>query len=261
MTKATSQPIKTRTTKQRIGKTDKMRPKMRIDELLSAQGLALPLARAKIMAGKVYVDEQKVASPALLVAPTADIQVRASKRYVSRGGKKLEIACKSMSVSVRGKNILDIGSSTGGFTDYCLQHGAKQVIAVDVGTAQLAWSLRQDMRVQSFEKTDVRNLPLDCYHGIDFVLADVSFISLTTIMPTVFTQLKQAEYLVLIKPQFEIPRRLVPRGGIVTNARHRQYALDRVQETFRQHGIKNLQLVPSSVLGTKGNQEFFLYAK
>ena len=239
----------------------KARNKMRIDELLAIQGLALPLARAMIMAGQVYVDEQKVASPAQLVAPAANIDVRKRKLYASRAGKKIEIACAALSISVCGKSILDIGSSTGGFTDYCLQHGAKQVTAVDVGTAQLAWPLRQDQRVKSFEKTDIRNLAPEYYHDIDLVLADVSFISLTTILPTVFAQLKQAEYLVLIKPQFEIPRRFVPRGGIITNSRHRRYALDRVKEIFQQHGFTELEFISSSVLGTKGNQEFFLYAR
>ena len=237
------------------------RVRRRIDELLSAQGLNLSLARAKILAGQVYVDEQKVASPAMLVAPTSDIHVRARKRYVSRGGKKLETACSTLAVSVRGKHILDVGSSTGGFTDYCLQHGAKQVTAVDVGTAQLAWSLRQDIRVQSFEKTDIRNLAQEYYHGIDLVMADVSFISLTTILPAVFAHLKHAEYLMLVKPQFEIPRQLVPRGGVVTNARHRQYALERVREIFHKQGFKHLRAINSQVFGTKGNQEFFLYAR
>lgn len=248
----------------RPNQPDRARPRRvrkRIDELLSAQGLNLSLARAKILAGQVYVAEQKVASPAMLVAPTANIQVRAGKRYVSRGGKKLETACKALSVSVCGKRILDVGSSTGGFTDYCLQHDAKQVTAVDVGTAQLAWSLRQDIRVQSFEKTDIRNLAPDHYRGIDLVMADVSFISLTTILPAVFAQLKHAEYLVLVKPQFEIPRQLVPKGGVVANTRHRQYALERVQEAFRKQNFKHLRTVNSQVLGTKGNQEVFLHAR
>ena len=217
------------------------------------------------MAGQIYVDEQKVASPAQLVLPTAKIDVRKRQRYVSRGGKKLETACAAISINVHGKTVLDIGSSTGGFTDYCLQHGATNVIAVDVGTAQLAWALRQDPRVQSLEKTDIRNLAPECYHGIDFVLADVSFISLTAILPTVIDQMRQAkeqaEYLVLIKPQFEIPRRLVPRGGIVTDERHWQHALERVQEVFRQYKFKSLQLAASRVMGTKGNQEFFMYAR
>ncbi|MDE3268930.1 MAG: TlyA family RNA methyltransferase [Pseudomonadota bacterium] len=239
----------------------KTRAKIRVDELLTERGLALPLVHAKIMAGQVYVDQQKVASPALLVAPSADVRVRAGKRYVSRAGKKLATACKALRLNVRGKHVLDVGASTGGFSDYCLQHGAAKITAVDVGTAQLAWSLRQDLRVQSFEKTDIRSLPAAAFLGIDLVLADVSFISLTSILPAVFAHLQHAAYLVLIKPQFEIPRKLVPRGGIVSNAKHHRYACERVQDSFRKQGFKYLRLTSSQVLGTKGNQEFFLYAR
>ena len=240
----------------------KMKNKIRIEDLLLLQGHAdtLQLARAKVLAGQVYVGDERVSSPALLVQSNICLRVRQSKRYVSRGGKKLELACKKLNITIQDKHVLDIGASTGGFTDYCLQHGSPQVTAVDVGTSQLAWSLRRDPRVLLHEKTDIRFLAKEHFQRINFVLADVSFISLTTVLPAVIAQTRKVEFLVLVKPQFELPRNLVPRGGVVQNELHRQRALQRVKLFFAANGYCRLRSVSSEVAGAKGNREIFLSA-
>lgn len=237
--------------------------RVRIDQLLLEQGMiaSLPLAHAKIMAGQVFVEELKVTSPAQQVARSASLRIKASKRYVSRGGKKLELALKDLHLRVKGRHVLDIGASTGGFTDCCLQHGAATVTAVDVGTNQLAWSLRTYPRVKVFEKTDIRTLAERHYRHNDFVVADVSFISLTSILPAVLAHLPHAEFLVLVKPQFELPRRLVPRGGVVRDNKLRNYAVQKIKNFFKAQGCKSFALVDCRVCGTKGNREIFCYAK
>ena len=222
---------------------------------------SLPLAHAKIMAGQVFVEEVKVTSPAQRVARSATLRVKASKRYVSRGGKKLELAFKHLRLRLKGKHVLDIGASTGGFTDCCLQHGAASVIAVDVGTNQLAWSLRCDTRVKVFEKTDMRTFAAQHYQHTDIVVADVSFISLTAILPPVFAHLPQAEFLVLVKPQFELPRYLVPRGGVVHDNQLRQQAVLRIKNFFSAHKYRTYATFDCGVSGVKGNREIFCYAK
>ncbi len=236
--------------------------RIRVDQLLLEQGVisSLALVHAKILAGQVFVEEVKVTSPALRVSRSATLRVKASKRYVSRGGKKLELAFRDLSVRVKDRHVLDIGASTGGFVDCCLQHGAAGVTAVDVGTNQLAWSLRCDPRVKVFEKTDIRTFAGQHYRHNNLVVADVSFVSLTTVLPAVFTNLARAEYLVLVKPQFELPRRLVPRGGIVRNDKLRGYAVQRVKNLFQEHGYQDFTAVDCRISGTKGNREIFCYA-
>ena len=236
--------------------------RVRIDQLLLEQGMiaSLSLARAKIMAGQVFVEEVRVTSPAQRVLRSATLRVKASKRYVSRGGKKLELALKSLRLRLKGRHVLDIGASTGGFTDCCLQHGAASVTAVDVGTNQLAWSLRCDPRVKVFEKTDIRVFAEQNYQHIDFVVVDVSFISLTSILPTVLVHLPQAEFLVLVKPQFELPRHLVPRGGVVHDNKLRQRALLRIKKLFSSHNYCTYATFDCGVSGVKGNREIFCYA-
>ena len=235
--------------------------RVRIDQLLLEQGIiaSLPLAHAKIMAGQVFVGEVKVTSPALRVSRSATLRVKTSTRYVSRGGKKLELALKDLHLQVAGKHVLDIGSSTGGFTDCCLQHGAASVTAVDVGTNQLAWSLRTDPRVKVFEKTDIRTFDQQNYQHSNFVVADVSFISLTSVLPAVLTNLPRAEFLVLVKPQFELPRARVPRGGIVRDKKLRMQAVQRIKNFFQAHAYHNFTSVDCRISGTKGNQEIFAY--
>ena len=240
-----------------------MERRVRIDQLLLERGMitSLPLAHAKIMAGQVYVEESKVASPALRVLPSAALRVKASKRYVSRGGKKLEMAFKSLHVMVRGKHVLDIGASTGGFADCCLQHGAATVTAVDVGTNQLAWRLRTDSRVRVFEKTDIRTFAATHYRDIDIVVADVSFVSLTTLLPAVFANLPHGEFLLLVKPQFELPRHLVPRGGVVRANKLRRLAVERIKKMLVSYGCHSCVTTDAAICGVKGNREVFCYAR
>ena len=236
---------------------------VRIDQLLLEQGIiaSLSLAHAKIMAGQVFVEEVKVVSPAQRVSRSATLRVKTSKRYVSRGGKKLELALKDLRLRVTGKQVLDIGSSTGGFTDCCLQQGAATVTAIDVGTNQLAWSLRINPRVKVFEKTDIRTFARQNYQHSDLVIADVSFISLTSILPPVFAHLPCAEFLVLVKPQFELSRALVPRGGVVRDNKLRAYVVQKIKNFFTAHGYKNFTFVDCRICGTKGNREIFCYAR
>ena len=220
----------------------------------------MPLARAKIMAGQVFVGEARVNSPALRVTSSELVRVRRQKKYVGRGGKKLELALRALQLSVADKHILDIGSSTGGFTDCCLQRGANTVTAVDVGTNQLAWKLRNDPKVRVFEKTDIRDFVRQNQVNVDLVLADVSFISLTVILPPVFVPARQAAFLVLVKPQFELPRHLVPQGGIVHEDKHRRQAVLKIKKLFALSGYKNFWAQDAELQGTKGNREVFFYA-
>ena len=184
-----------------------------------------------------------------------------ARRYVSRSGKKLEIALKNFGLSVIDKCILDIGASTGGFTDCCLQHGAAKVIAVDRGTRQLAQHLREDRRVVVFEKTDIRDyLTNNPSKEIELIVADLSFVPLTIVLPPVINHYAK-DFLVLIKPQFELPRRLVPSGGVVRDRYRWQLAIDKVKNMFHNAGYTDLKIQQTVIVGTKGNREFFCYAQ
>src|SRR5205814_5288249 len=186
-----------------------MPARIRLDKLLVERGLAPSVERAQalILAGKVLVAEQKLEKPGSSVDPQAAVRLLGEDlKYVSRGGLKLELALEHWKINVRGRDCLDVGASTGGFTDCLLQHGASAVIAVDVGTNQLDWKLRQDPRVASLEKTNARYLTFEQVKTlVDFVSVDVSFISSTLILPALTPMLKnEAEALVLVKPQFEV---------------------------------------------------------
>ena len=184
-----------------------------------------------------------------------------ARRYVSRSGKKLEVALKGLGLSVVNKCILDIGASTGGFTDCCLQHGAAKVIAVDRGTRQLARHLREDQRVVVFEKTDIRDYAINCSDTkIDLVLADLSFVPLTVILPPIISRYPN-DFLVLIKPQFELARHLVPKGGVVRDDYLRQQSITKVKDMFRDAGYTQIKIQQSAIVGAKGNHEFFCYAR
>src|SRR5690348_13006511 len=201
-----------------------MRTKMRLDRLLMERGLAdsRQKAQALILAGQVLVDDQKVEKCGAAVGREASVRLLGEPpRYVSRGGLKLEGALAHFKIDVTGKACLDVGASTGGFTDCLLRRGASRVIAVDVGTNQVDWKLRQDPRVVSLEKTNARYLTFEQVKTrVDFVTVDVSFISSTLILPALTPMLKnEAEALVLVKPQFEVGRDQVGKGGIVRDAR------------------------------------------
>ncbi len=237
--------------------------KKRIDQLMVDKGLADSRSRAKalIMAGKVFVGDDCVDKPGVEIQTEAPISVRGDDHpYVSRGGVKLEAAIKSMPVSVRDLICLDVGASTGGFTDCLLQHGARHVYAVDVGYGQLAWKLRNDPRVTPIERTNIRHmengrLPA----GVDLATIDTSFISLTIVVPETLRFLKpDGAIIALIKPQFEVGRGRLGKGGVVKDARAHQEVIRSLSASFGDMGLTCGPVVPSPILGPKGNQEFFI---
>jgi 23S rRNA (cytidine1920-2'-O)/16S rRNA (cytidine1409-2'-O)-methyltransferase len=238
--------------------------RVRLDLVLLEQGLAASRerARALILAGKVLVAGRVVDKPGTLVAAGAGIALRAAEHpYVGRGGVKLQGALESLAISVAGRVCLDLGASTGGFTDCLLQRGAALVYAVDVGRGQLAASLRADPRVVVMERTHARTLtPADFPDRPEFATVDLSFISLAVILPILPPLLGgSGEILALIKPQFEVGRGRVGKGGVVRDpAQHRQ-VITRLGSLAVDLGLKILGVVPSCLLGPKGNREFFIY--
>lgn len=238
--------------------------KQRIDQLLVDRHLAesREKARALILAGHVLVNGQREDKAGHTVAADAQIEVLEQPRFVSRGGLKLEAALDRFGVDVQGKICLDVGSSTGGFTDCLLQRGAARVYAIDVGTGQLDWKLRNDSRVIVQEQVNARYLSKAAIpESVDLVVCDVSFISVTMILP-VLPQLMSdsGEMIILVKPQFELHKRQIGKGGIVRDLELHQLACDRVQAAVRALGF-DTELMPSPILGAEGNQEFLLHAK
>ena len=206
------------------------------------------------------VQGQKAAKPGQTVEPDAEIAVAAPPRYVSRGGLKLEAALHGFHVDPTGLICIDIGASTGGFTDCLLQHGAKRVHAIDVGTNQLDYRLRTDLRVRSQEHRNARELKLDDIGElVELLVCDVSFISVTLILPAMITLLAAgSRMIVLVKPQFEVGKGQVGKGGIVRDPELHVSACARVEEAVRAAGFETA-LMPSPILGTEGNKEFLLY--
>lgn len=241
--------------------------KARIDELLVARGLAddLSHARALVMAGKVLVGEQRHDKPGHKVEISCALRVKGESRFVSRGGDKLHAALQDLGMleALKGQVVLDVGASTGGFTHCCLDLGAKAVIALDVGTGQLAWELRQDPRVTSLERTDIRAFDRTAHPRIDWVVADISFNSLARLAPALrdAAPLAHTRFLVLVKPQFELPRAAVPPGGVVTDPAARDAALEEVRRAFAAAGLGAGRAVPSRLAGRAGNQEIFFFAE
>jgi 23S rRNA (cytidine1920-2'-O)/16S rRNA (cytidine1409-2'-O)-methyltransferase len=239
--------------------------KSRLDCLLVERGLAESRRRAQamILAGQVLVDEQKVEKCGAAVAPSARLRVLGETLpYVSRGGVKLEAALAHFGVDVKGKTCLDVGASTGGFTDCLLQHGAARVFAVDVGTNQLAWKLRRDPRVVVLEKTNARTIEFaQIGRRVERLTLDVSFISATLILPALAPLLERnAEGLILVKPQFELSRNQVGKGGIVRDTALHGDAVERVAGKLRELGFVELDSVESALPGASGNREYFLHA-
>lgn len=220
-------------------------------------------AQAMLLAGEIRVNGQRVDKPGARVATTAKVEILATApRYSSRGGQKLEGALDDFTISAQGKICADIGSSTGGFTDCLLQRGARKVYAVDVTIAQLDWKLRRDERVVTIERNARYLKPEDLGEAADLVVVDVSFISLTKILPVLSPLIRQgADVLVLIKPQFELEKREVGKGGIVKQAILHQKAIERVVASAKDLGLEILDVRPSRITGTEGNQEFFLHAR
>ena len=239
--------------------------KIRLDRLLVDRGLVDSREKAQglILAGQILVDEQKKEKCGALVDTRAALRLLGeAPKYVSRGGLKLEGALKHFRINPDTKVCLDIGASTGGFTDCLLQHGAGKVFAVDGGTNQLDWKLRRDSRVVVLEKTNARYLTFDRIGTpAELVTVDVSFISATLILPALVSMLASpADLLVLVKPQFEVGKGKVGKGGIVRDPAQHQEAVARVSRKLLELGFSNLSSMESPLLGAEGNREFFLHA-
>jgi 23S rRNA (cytidine1920-2'-O)/16S rRNA (cytidine1409-2'-O)-methyltransferase len=246
----------------------KHRPgKHRLDKLLVERGL-LPSrerAQALILAGRVLVNEQKIDKPGHAVAESASLRLLGDDlRYVSRGGLKLEGALRHWAIDLNAKFCLDIGASTGGFTDCMLQHGAARVLAVDTGYGQIADSLRRDPRVSLMERTNARKFaPGDLPRDIDFLSMDVSFISATLVLPAVVAAIgpeKPLEAVVLVKPQFEAGRENIGKGGIVRDPEAHRIAIERVRACVAGLRGANIEVIDSPIHGAEGNREFLLHA-
>lgn len=241
--------------------------KIRADVALVAQGLADSRSRAQamILAGVVLRadDAQRIDKPGVWLRPDVALAIKgAPNPFVSRGGCKLQAALANFAVDPRGRICLDIGASTGGFTDCLLQAGAARVFSVDVGSNQLAWRLRQDPRVVSLERTNMRCVgPQTLGCRVSLVVADVSFISLTLILPAACACLEPGgEVVLLVKPQFEVGRSYVGKGGIVRDAAGHRLALARVMAALPAISLQAPRTMASPILGAKGNQEFLLHA-
>jgi 23S rRNA (cytidine1920-2'-O)/16S rRNA (cytidine1409-2'-O)-methyltransferase len=248
--------------------------KLRLDKLLVQRGLAPSRERAQalILAGRVLVDEQKVEKAGASATDDASLRILGDDiPYVSRGGFKLARALQHWSMDVNGKTCLDVGASTGGFTDCLLQAGAAHVVAVDTGYGQMDLRLRSDARVRLLEKTNARYLTPRQLWGdeepqpIALVVMDVSFISATLVLPAVVQSVRASltewELVLLVKPQFEVGRELVGKGGIVRDPAAHELAVAKVSDAVRELGGSSLDVIESPILGTEGNREFLLHAQ
>ncbi len=237
----------------------------RLDLLLVERGLAKSQqkAQAMILAGEVRVNSVAVHKAGVPVANDAQLEVKSRHpKYASRGGQKLEGALQDFAIDPAGLICLDVGGSTGGFTDCLLQHGAARVYAVDVNIAQLAWKLQQDPRVIAIERNARDLKPADILEPVDLVVADVSFISVCKILgPASACAKPGATFLILIKPQFELRREDVGPGGIVEDVHLHEKAIASVRKCAEAAGLNCLKMCPSRLTGAEGNQEYFLHAR
>jgi len=242
-----------------------MGKRQRLDLLLLERGLvdSREDGRRKILAGDVLVNDQAATKAGSLIDTGAAIRLKPSSRYVGRGGFKLEKALSEFAIDVTGKTGLDVGASSGGFTDCLLVHGAARVFAVDVGYGQLDWKLRNDPRVTVFEKTNIRyldrsSLPVDA----DLATIDASFISLKLVLPCVKALLTaRHEVIALIKPQFEVGKGKVGKGGVVRSAEEHARVIGEIQESAAALGYEIAGVTESPLLGPKGNKEFLIYLR
>ena len=243
-------------------------PRERIDKLLVDRGLAdsRTKAQALVMAGAVLVDEQLVRKPSELFDQNRNIRIKddATSRYVGRGGIKLEAALREFEIEVSGLLCLDIGASTGGFTDCLLQHGARRIVAIDVGHNQLDWKIRKDPRVEVREGVNARYLqPSDFDEQFDLATIDVSFISLTKVLPAIRPLLTDGGRIVaLIKPQFEVGKDEIGKGGIVKDATQHERVVREINAAAESLGLKTAGVIESPIKGADGNVEFLaLYVR
>jgi len=252
--------------------THPRKTRVRLDKLLVDRGHAQSRERANalILAGRVLVDDQRVDKPGTPIDDTAVLRLLGDDlKFVSRGGLKLEKAIDHWAIDLTGQRCVDVGASTGGFTDCMLQRGAVSVLAIDTGYGQIAQKLRSDPRVSLMERTNARLLEPHSLSALQpaFVCMDVSFISATLVLPSVLSALAapdrpwSGELVLLIKPQFEAGREHVGKGGIVRDPAARQLAIDRVTEAAKSLGATNLDLIDSPIRGMEGNHEYLLHAR
>ncbi len=238
--------------------------KERLDKLLVQRGLVVSRerARALILAGKVIVDDHRVDKAGTQVPDDAELRLKGEDiPYVSRGGLKLEKALREFAVEVKDKIAIDVGASTGGFTDCLLQHGAKKVYAVDVGYGQLAWNLREDSRVMNLERCNIRHLRSAQLDEVPVLaVIDASFISLAKVLPNTLSLITDnAEVIALIKPQFEVGKGQVGKGGVVKDPRQHDLVVEQICDLARKLDCRILGTTESPILGPKGNREFLIY--
>jgi len=236
-------------------------PKLRLDIVVLERGLVNSRARARalIMAGKILVNDVRMDKPGSRVGPDDVVRIKGKDiPYVSRGGLKLEAALRAFDINVNCLICMDVGASTGGFTDCLLQNGARHVFAVDVGYGQLAWQLRQDSRVTVIERTNIRHLAYEIINQtVDLITIDVSFISLKLVIPAVLQFMeKDTIILALIKPQFEVGKDKVGKGGVVKDAALHEQVIDNLKSDLRPIHLELKQVIPSPILGPKGNRDF-----
>ena len=241
--------------------------KNRLDKLLVERGMvpSRERAQAMILAGRVLVNEQKVEKSGAAVADDSALRLLGDDlRYVGRGGLKLDEALAHWAIDLRGRFCVDVGASTGGFTDCMLQHGAERVLAVDTGYGQIAQSLRSDARVELMERTNARYLkPGELPPGISFIAMDVSFISATLVLPAVVAAAFRGsggELVVLVKPQFEAGREFIGKGGIVRDPEGHRVAQERVRGCIEALGARAIEMIDSPIHGAEGNREFLMHA-
>lgn len=242
-----------------------MGKRQRLDLLLVERQLVASreIGRRRILAGEVLVNDQAVTKAGNLIDASATIRLKPTSPYVSRGGVKLAKALAQFAIEVKDKTALDIGASTGGFTDCLLAHGAAQVFAVDVGYGQLDWKLRNDPRVIVFEKTNVRYLNLSRLpRAADVATIDASFISLKLILPQVKTLIvEQGDVVALIKPQFEVGKGQVGKGGVVRSHEEHLRVIEEIKEASAGFGYEVFGVIESPLVGAKGNKEFFIHLR
>lgn len=232
-------------------------------ELLVSRGLCASLAEASalVYAGLVVADDQRVEKPGQLLPLDVPLRVK-KKGFVSRGGNKIAKAIEELGLSFlfKDKFVLDVGASSGGFTDCVLQLGASKVLALDIGFNQLDWKLRTHPQVLSLEQTDIRDFDASAHAPIDWILADISFDSLERLAPALVKAASpHTQFLILIKPQFELPRKDVPSGGVVRDEELWNKAIQSCLEAFEQVGVGHFKIAKSALKGRSGNQEFFVY--
>lgn len=240
--------------------------KDRLDKILVDRGIVPSRERAQslIMGGKIFVNGMPVSKAGAVIDKNATIELTGEDiPYVSRGGLKLEAAIKHFNISLKDRIAMDVGASTGGFTDCMLQNGARRVYCVDVGYGQLAWKLRQDPRVVLIERTNIRYLEREKIpEEIDIATIDVSFISLVKVVPNILEFLKDnGEIIALIKPQFEVGKGEVGKGGIVKDEAERLKAVERVKGNLESLGLQTIGVMQSPIPGQKGNIEYLIYMK